>query len=87
MLILVNKKMNVLYAWLVSSKYICRLKSYSRSPITSGSPLVDYTSKRFHENPGLLTANVKCLSQRKRKETYTYNDEKFRSFKAIMNLR
>ena len=40
MLILVHKKMNVLYVRLVSSKYIYRLKSYGKSPITSGSPLV-----------------------------------------------
>ena len=40
MLILVHRKMNVLYVWLVSSKYIHRLQSYGKSPITSGSPLV-----------------------------------------------
>ena len=41
MLILVHRKMNVLYVWLVSSKYTYRLQSYGKSPITSGSPLVD----------------------------------------------
>ena len=40
MLILVHRKMNVLYVWLVSSKYIHGLQSYGKSPITSGSPLV-----------------------------------------------
>ena len=32
--------MNILYVWLVSSKYMYRLQSYGKSPITSGSPLV-----------------------------------------------
>ena len=37
---LVQRKIIVLYVWLVSSKYIYRLQSYGKSPITSGSPLV-----------------------------------------------
>ena len=41
MLILVHRDMNVLYVWLVSSKYMYRLQSYGKSPITSGSPLVN----------------------------------------------
>ena len=40
MLILAHRKINVLYLWLVSLKYIYRLQSYGKSPITSGSPLV-----------------------------------------------
>ena len=40
MLKLVHRKMNVLYVCLVSSKYIYRLQSYGKSPITSGSPIV-----------------------------------------------
>ena len=40
MLILAHRKINVLYLWLVSLKYINRLQSYGKSPITSGSPLV-----------------------------------------------
>ena len=32
--------MNVLFVWLVSSKYMYRLQSYRKSPISSGSPLV-----------------------------------------------
>ena len=40
MKILVYKKINDLYIWLVSSKYIYRLQNYWKSPITSGSPLV-----------------------------------------------
>ena len=40
MLILAHRKINVLYLWLVSLKYIYRLQSYGQSPITSGSPLV-----------------------------------------------
>ena len=40
MLILVHRDMNVLYVWLDSSKYMYRLQSYGKKPITSGSPLV-----------------------------------------------
>ena len=40
MLILMHRKINVLYVWLVSSKYMKKLKSYGKSPITAGSPLV-----------------------------------------------
>ena len=40
MLILMHWEINVLYVWLVSSKYMYRLQSYGKSPITSGSPLV-----------------------------------------------
>ena len=45
MLILVHRTMNVLYVWLVSSKYIYRLMSLGKSPITSGSPLVYQSTK------------------------------------------
>ena len=38
MLILAHRKMNVLYVWLVSSKYMYRLQSCGYIPITSGSP-------------------------------------------------
>ena len=40
MLILLHREMNVIYVWLVSSKYVYRLQSNGKSPITSGSPLV-----------------------------------------------
>ena len=40
MLILAHRKINVLYLWLVSLKYIYRLQSYGQSPITLGLPLV-----------------------------------------------
>ena len=46
MLVLVHRYMNVLYVWLVSSKYLYRLQSYGKSPITSGSPLIVYRSSR-----------------------------------------
>ena len=51
MLILVHRKMNVLYVRLVSSKFINRLQSYGKSPITSGSPLVCHLQKKH------MTAN------------------------------
>ena len=44
MLIPAHRKINVLYLWLVSLKYIYRLQSYGKSPITSGSPLVYVTT-------------------------------------------
>ena len=47
MLILLHRKMNVLYVWLVSPKYIYRLQSYGKSPITSGSPLVLMVMNNF----------------------------------------
>ena len=43
----VHRKMSVLYVWLVSSKYMNRLQSYGKSPITFGSPLVHYQCGKY----------------------------------------
>ena len=40
MLMLMYRKMNVSYRWLVSSQYMYRLQSYGENPITSASPPV-----------------------------------------------
>ena len=61
MLILVHREMNVLYVWLVSSKYMYRLQSYGKSPITSGSPLVEKSNFKTCKLSKLFTSMIRCI--------------------------